>query len=366
MSTSSLLAHDPVAFFSEEEELARVMREIVEALHGCGAALTLHPTDRPPEAISVDGPELTDAVRRLLDDGLLVADDGPGDQHAWVEGEFENCAPHAMVLPVREVAGHSRLLITVFFETLDATRRAHAEAMYLSRRPFAVGYFRLWQQARLQRRDLGALRAALDLVDLAIMLVTKGGTLAFANKTARTLLQDETGLRERRGRLRAAARADSIMLDVALSHVLDASGDPAALKRVPLLTVAREGRSPLIVSVLPAPDPVMEAGEIGAMVFGVDPDADIVELAAAVCQAFDLTPIETRLACALASGATLAEAAATLHVKEASARGYLKGVFAKTGTNRQVDLVRLILASLVHASDGRAYEPVRRSGVARS
>ena len=60
---------------------------------------------------------------------------------------------------------------------------------------------------------------------------------------------------------------------------------------------------------------------------------------------FELIPAEARLVGELARGRTVEEAAADLGLSVSSARTYLKTVFSKTGVNRQVDLVRLILGS---------------------
>ncbi|MET0293195.1 MAG: hypothetical protein ABW136_12610, partial [Steroidobacteraceae bacterium] len=51
-------------------------------------------------------------------------------------------------------------------------------------------------------------------------------------------------------------------------------------------------------------------------------------------------------------GSTLAEAAEELRITPATARGYLKQVFAKTATNRQPDLIRLMLASASRTAVG--------------
>ena len=55
------------------------------------------------------------------------------------------------------------------------------------------------------------------------------------------------------------------------------------------------------------------------------------------------TTRESALAMALAQGSTLAEAAAALGISIHTARTHLKRVFRKTGTNRQAELVRLML-----------------------
>jgi DNA-binding CsgD family transcriptional regulator len=118
---------------------------------------------------------------------------------------------------------------------------------------------------------------------------------------------------------------------------------------MPLLTLRREQGPPLVTSFVCAPRSEM-ADEDGALLFFVDPGLDIHQLAEPVCKLFRLSRVETELACLLASGQTLAAAAESLHVKLGTARGYLKQVFVKTGSNRQVDLVRLIFSNLVRTS----------------
>jgi DNA-binding CsgD family transcriptional regulator/pimeloyl-ACP methyl ester carboxylesterase len=56
---------------------------------------------------------------------------------------------------------------------------------------------------------------------------------------------------------------------------------------------------------------------------------------------FGATPAEARAAARFAEGLTARDVAAALGVKEATVRGQLKAVFAKTGVNKAKDLVRL-------------------------
>jgi DNA-binding CsgD family transcriptional regulator len=60
---------------------------------------------------------------------------------------------------------------------------------------------------------------------------------------------------------------------------------------------------------------------------------------------FDLTPAESRLAGMLASGLALAEMSQRVPASIETLRSQLKSVMHKTGTRRQVDLVRLLLAA---------------------
>ncbi|KRE17335.1 hypothetical protein ASE66_31085 [Bosea sp. Root483D1] len=57
---------------------------------------------------------------------------------------------------------------------------------------------------------------------------------------------------------------------------------------------------------------------------------------------FDLTPAEVKLAAALASGLSLEQAAAQARIQKTTARTHLDGIFRKTGTRRQGQLVALL------------------------
>ncbi|HYE44247.1 MAG TPA: alpha/beta fold hydrolase [Caulobacter sp.] len=81
---------------------------------------------------------------------------------------------------------------------------------------------------------------------------------------------------------------------------------------------------------------------------------------------FGATPAEAKAAARFAEGLTAKEAAAALGVKEATVRGQLKAVFAKTGVNKAKDLVRLTveagaLTALTQASE-TVVEPIDPEG----
>jgi DNA-binding CsgD family transcriptional regulator len=56
----------------------------------------------------------------------------------------------------------------------------------------------------------------------------------------------------------------------------------------------------------------------------------------------ELTPAQAQLAALLYDGASVKQAAEKLGITEGSARQYLRRIFIKTGTNRQIDLIREI------------------------
>jgi DNA-binding CsgD family transcriptional regulator len=58
--------------------------------------------------------------------------------------------------------------------------------------------------------------------------------------------------------------------------------------------------------------------------------------------AFGLTPAEAKLATLLYNGANVRQAAEQLGITEGSARQYIRRIFGKTQTSRQVDMIRVI------------------------
>ena len=66
-----------------------------------------------------------------------------------------------------------------------------------------------------------------------------------------------------------------------------------------------------------------------------------------LCDVFDLTPSEARLAWSMAQGLSIAEAAKAHGLTVETARNYSKKIYAKTGARGQVDLVRHILTGVL-------------------
>lgn len=96
------------------------------------------------------------------------------------------------------------------------------------------------------------------------------------------------------------------------------------------------------------------------------PSGDVETVLSAL---FGATPAEARAAARFAEGLTAREVAAALGVKEATVRGQLKAVFAKTGVNKAKDLVRLTVEASTLTALTQAYEstiePIDREGRAR-
>lgn len=80
-----------------------------------------------------------------------------------------------------------------------------------------------------------------------------------------------------------------------------------------------------------------------AMLFVLDPLPGQPDCGAYLQRVFGLTPAERAVAIELLDGCGLKAAAERLGISIATARTHLSHIFAKTGTHRQAQLVRLLL-----------------------
>jgi DNA-binding CsgD family transcriptional regulator len=112
--------------------------------------------------------------------------------------------------------------------------------------------------------------------------------------------------------------------------------------------LARPGRPPLWLLLYPlrARSSLRQSSR-GARVLAVfhDSEARVRLEPRLLVQLHGLTPTEAALASALAEGRTLSEFARARGCSEQTARTHLKHVLDKTGTRRQAELVRNLLAS---------------------
>ena len=342
-------------------ELAGVLAEIAQMMGAIGATISLHTMEAEPEllggCLSNDVQLDCSAVINSHALSTFIRDDAPDPR--WTRHEDDGTEVEVLLLPVSPIDGHNRMIVSVLFDNPVSATRDHAERLFATRRPMAIGYFRLWQANRIKERRIVALEAASDVTDLGILLFTKSGALAFANATASALLDTDSGLRRHRGSIRASDISDDIKLQVALNHSI-ADNDAATFtanspRRAPLVRVRKDGGRPLIAMVVPAAVRATETSDIAAMVYLFDPMLDLNRMLKPVCETFRLSPVEARIACHLAAGRSIADTAKAMRIQVQTARGYLKNVFLKTDTRRQAELVHLLLSNVLRV--GRTVSP---------
>ena len=340
------------------------MAEITELMGARASALTSHPENGSrAQAVFVQNHHIVgdDLIKKVLDEHILGNRFGDEGRLRWIiQDEIDTCCD-ILLVPVSKVDGHSRLLISVFFDQLSPDTRRHAEAIYEKRAPFAIGYFRLWQLNRSRERSIFALQSALHSSGLGVILLNRNSEIVFANAVAEGMLDRGDGIRRFDRKLRTRELSDGVRLQVAIEHVIAAGTEwsprPDGHRHAPLLSVRRHDAASLMVSVLPTDTMPEEPDDVAAIIYVMDPSREVRDLLKPVCKVYHLSPVETQLACHLVGGETLSQAATKMHVKDMTARSYLKQIFLKTDTHRQSELMQLMLSSIIQTNPEIVPEP---------
>ena len=121
-----------------------------------------------------------------------------------------------------------------------------------------------------------------------------------------------------------------------------ATTDPGATP-LSLPLPARDGQPPMILHLVPVRGAGRDVFSRASVVLFVTPVVVTDVPTAEVIQGlFDLTPTEARVARSLGRGETVAEIATGNGVAQPTVRNQIREIFAKTGVNRQADLVGLL------------------------
>lgn len=266
---------------------------------------------------------------------------------------------HILRVVVPDPCGGSLAVMTFIYAPHHAAAAVKAESL----RPLIAAYLRLWHRARNERSDTAAWRGALDALDTGVILLDGAARIFFSNRAADRWIAAGEPLRRNGASLGAADLRDSLSLQVAIRHCIDVNlaGTAAGTDRcgaVLLALTSNDQARALVLSILPLEEPA-RAGEAAVVAYIVEPDFDSSLQLNAVCRLFGLSPVESSLACHLAIGKSLRDAAREMHIKEQTARSYLKQIFLKTDTRRQAGLVRALLCSLVRVAGGISSQCVR-------
>lgn len=186
---------------------------------------------------------------------------------------------------------------------------------------------------------------ALDHLSQGVILFDAKSCVLLVNQAATALFASEKALKLTPRGLVAAIPSENRQLSALIQGAI-ATGNGEGLHSGGAMTVSRSGlRRPLHVLVTPLRTRTINLGKGTPVVavFIADPEREPASNSAVLAQLFGLTRAEARLAELLAAGSTLKDAADQLCVAESTVRSQLKSIFAKTSTNRQSELIRLLL-----------------------
>ncbi|CAJ1500619.1 helix-turn-helix transcriptional regulator [[Mycobacterium] kokjensenii] len=217
------------------------------------------------------------------------------------------------------------------------------------------------QQALRTRDSLSQLdRRAHDLTEACGsvshgIVIVDGRRPVFANTTAERVLCDNDGLRVEHGHLTAQSSRADAELGRSIARLADPVG--ATVWGGSFLCPRPSGRRPYIVHVLPVDPSAVVAPRGGrAMLVIVDPEQRPEPAAALLKRLYGLTKSEAQVAVMVLRGEGLTPIAEELTVSLTTVKTHLQHIYAKTGTHRQAELVRLLfMLDPLHRPDGPAY-----------
>ena len=191
---------------------------------------------------------------------------------------------------------------------------------------------------------LGGLSDVVDRSVTAVLLLERDGQVKFANQAARAMAASADAFLLRRDQLEILNQDDDAVFQRLVAGAAGTLGDLDPRGGVMRLS-RHQGKPSYTVTVAPVGQQTSWIGsEPMVLVRIADPDVTPMPPKETLGQLFGFTMAETRVAERLMMGDSPEQAAAFLEVKTATARWHLASIYRKTGTKRQVELVRLLLS----------------------
>ncbi len=193
--------------------------------------------------------------------------------------------------------------------------------------------------------SLNVLGGIIDRLWMAILVVDAGGRILVCNAAAEQILAQRDGLMRIVNTLTTNRPVETRALAGEISKVLtklvpmSASDPPYGIARA----TRPSGLSPYVLLIAPfAAEGADGTEDRAAMVVVSDLELPVPDCGRHLRIAFELTEAEVQVALSLLNGKTPAEIAEARGVRLSTIRSQVKAIFAKTGTTRQSELVKLL------------------------
>jgi DNA-binding CsgD family transcriptional regulator len=192
---------------------------------------------------------------------------------------------------------------------------------------------------------LGGLSDVADRSVTAVLLLEGDGQVKFANRAARAMAAAGDAFLLRRGQFEIHDRNDDAAFQRLVAGAAGALPNIDAPRGGVIRLARRSGAASYTVTVAPVKRETSWAGnEPMALVLIANPDATPIPSREILNQLFGFSASEARVAERLMMGDSPEQAAAFVKVKTSTVRWHLVSMYRKTGTNRQTELVRLLLS----------------------
>ena len=190
--------------------------------------------------------------------------------------------------------------------------------------------------------------SALDILNQGMVLMGACGRVSMVNRAARALINQRDGLRLEGQRLRFSDAAANDRFDRLVDRAISGEPDRGTAGDWVVPVKRPSGCAPyhVVVSALSGFSP---EGSPGVAVLIDDPESVLRPGAGALRILFRLTVAEERVAVGLLAGKTLEEIARDQSVSKETVRAQLREIFAKTGVNRQSELMRILSHTAITA-----------------
>jgi DNA-binding CsgD family transcriptional regulator/PAS domain-containing protein len=199
------------------------------------------------------------------------------------------------------------------------------------------------------RSQADAFADALDRLCAGVFFVDAAGDLIHANAAARAMLSAGCTL--------SAANSRLLARDPAINELLRDACVAAGSGKIAITT--RDGDD-YVAHVLPLSSAARWRSDSGstavAVIFLSKAGLATCSSPELIAQRYKLTPAELRVVLAIFAVGGVPEVAHTLGVSVTTVKTHLERVYQKTGTNRQVDLVRLVVGFASPVADAAVHE----------
>jgi DNA-binding CsgD family transcriptional regulator len=190
--------------------------------------------------------------------------------------------------------------------------------------------------------ERAATAATLNRLSYGVVICDRNARILVSNTAASAFLDSRCGWRRTGDHLSCCTPAQSKLLCDRIRAITDGLGPAASLD-----VDCESEPVRIVISRLSGPTRFgFEHTADLVLVTLTDPTADVVGSSEVLTQLFELTEAESRVALGLVQGKTINALAEAMKVSRNTIRTHVAAAFSKTQTNRQADLVRLVLQAV--------------------